>query len=39
MIYELYDWDNANLIAASDTEADALTEVAAQVCAYGRASV
>jgi hypothetical protein len=39
MIYELYDWDTANLIDAYDTEADALTEVVAQVRAYGRASV
>ncbi len=39
MIYELYDWDDANLIAAYYNEADALTEVAAQVRAYGRASV
>ncbi|MGI8857948.1 MAG: hypothetical protein ACR2JW_19600 [Thermomicrobiales bacterium] len=39
MIYELYDWDDANLIAAYHNEADALSEVAAQVRAYGRASV
>ncbi len=39
MIYELYDWDDANLVAAYHDEADALTEVAAQVCAYGQASV
>lgn len=39
MIHELYDWDDANLIAAFHDEADALTEVAAQVHAYGRAAV
>lgn len=39
MIYELYDWDDANLVAAYHDEADALTEVAAQVRAYGRESV
>lgn len=39
MIYELYDWDDANLIAAYHNEADALAEVAAQVRAFGRASV
>lgn len=39
MIYDLYDWDDANLIATYQNESDALTEVAAQIRAYGRASV
>ncbi len=39
MIYELYDWDDANLIAAYRDEANALAEVAAQVSAFGRDAV
>ncbi|HEY8311022.1 MAG TPA: hypothetical protein VIG47_10725 [Gemmatimonadaceae bacterium] len=39
MIYELYDWDTANLIYAYDTEAEALASVVQYVRAYGRASV
>lgn len=39
MIYELHDWDTANLIYAYDTEAEALTSVVRYMRAYGRASV
>jgi len=39
MIYELYDWDTANLIYAYDTEAEALGSVVHYVRAHGRASV
>lgn len=39
MIYELHDWDTANLIYAYDTEAEALASVVRYVRANGRASV
>ena len=39
MIFELYDWDNANLIAVFPTETAALTEVREQMTAFGRDSV
>ncbi len=39
MIYELYDWDTANLISAYDSEAEALAGVARYVTAHGRGAV
>ena len=39
MIYELHDWDTANLIYAYDTEAEALASVVRYMRTYGRASV
>lgn len=39
MIYELHDWDTANLIYAYDTEAEALASVIRYMRAYGRESV
>ncbi len=39
MIYELHDFDTANMIAATDTEDEALATVAGYVAAHGRAAV
>ncbi len=39
MIYELHDFDTANMIAAADTEDATLATVAAYVAAHGRAAV
>lgn len=39
MIYELHDFDTANMIAATDTEDEALATVAEYVAAHGRTAV
>jgi hypothetical protein len=39
MIYELHDFETANMIAAADTEDETLATVAAYVAAHGRAAV
>jgi hypothetical protein len=39
MMYELYDWEDANLIAVYHSEAEALAEVTAQIHAFGRDAV
>jgi hypothetical protein len=39
MIYERHDFDTANMIAATDTEGEALATVTGYVAAHGRTAV